>query len=138
MSESDSTPPARIDVGVAQRDLVGRVGDGLRGGRAGAVERVGRDAGQELREEAHLARHVGHAHRGHDLAEDDLVHLAPVELGADQQLARGVARQGRGGDVAEDGSALGERRAEAGHDGHPPPGPGVVHIVLTVTVRGRR
>ena len=38
---SDSAPPAIGDVGVAERDLVGRVGDGLIGRRAGTTHRVG-------------------------------------------------------------------------------------------------
>ena len=80
MSESDSTPPARIDVGVAERDLVGGVGDGLGRGGAGPVERVGGDAREELRQQAHLARDVRRAHRGDHLAEDHFVDLAAVEL----------------------------------------------------------
>ncbi len=116
-------------VGVPERDLVGGVGDGLSCGGAGAVERVRRYAGQELRQQTHLARHVGRAHRRHHLPEDDLVHLAAVELAAHEQLADGMARERGRGDVPEDGPALGEGRTEAGHDGRAAAGPGVGHGV---------
>ena len=56
MSESDSTPPARMVSAWPEGDLVGGVGDGLGGGGAGAVQRVGRNAGGELGQETHLAR----------------------------------------------------------------------------------
>jgi hypothetical protein len=125
--------PREDHVGVSECDLIGGVGDRLRSGGAGAIERVRRDTREQLGEEAHLARHVRHADGRHDLAEDHLVHLAPVELGPKEQLARGVAGQRRRGDVAEDGPALGEGRAQAGHDGHAPPGPGVMHLVPTVS-----
>ena len=97
-------------------------------GGAGAVERVGRDAGQELREEADLARDVGREDRRDHLAEDHLVHFPAVDLAAEEQLARGVPRQGHGGDVPERGPALHERRSHPGDDGDPTAGPGCWHV----------
>ena len=67
----------------------------------------------------------GRQHRGHDLPEDHLVDLRPVELGPVEQLARGVPGQGHARRVAEDGAALGEGRAHAGDDGDAPAGPGI-------------
>ena len=103
-----------------RRDLVGGVVDGLSRRGAGAIEGIGRNAGGELGQETHLARHVRREDRGDHLAEDDLVDLAAVELAAIEQLPRGVAGERDGGHVAEDGAALGERSADAGDDRDPP------------------
>ncbi len=70
------------DVRVAEGDLVGRVVDRLRGGGARPVEGVRGHARRKLRQETDLPPDVRREHRGDHLAEDDLVHLAPVELGA--------------------------------------------------------
>ena len=115
------------DVGVAQRDLVGGIGDGLGRRGAGAVEGVRRHARQELREQADLARDVGHERRGNDLAEDHLVDFAPVDLAPDQQLADGMTGEGDRRDFAEDRSALGERGTQAGDDGDASAWPGFGH-----------
>ena len=119
MSESDSTPPARMVSACPQHDLVGGAGDGLRGGRARPVERVRRDTGRQLRQQADLPRDVGDEHGGHDLAEDDLVDLLAVDLGAVEQFLGGVAGELDGGDVLQDGAALRERGSHPGHDGDP-------------------
>ena len=115
------------DVGVTQRDLVGGVGDGLGRRGAGAVEGVGRHARQELREQADLAGDVGHEQRGNDLAEDHLVHFAPVDLAPDQQLADGMTGQRDRRDFAKDRSALDERGTQAGDDGDASAWPGFGH-----------
>jgi hypothetical protein len=105
---------------VPQLDLVGCIVDGLRSRGAGPVDGIGRNAGRELGQQAHLPSHVGGKDRRYDLAEHHFVDFLSVHLAAVQQFPRGVARQGDGGDVTKDGTALGKRCADAGDDCHPP------------------
>ena len=120
---------ARDDrIGMAERDLVGGVGNGLAGGGAGAVERVGRDVGGELGEETDFAGHVGREHRGHHLAENHLVDFPAVELAEVEHFPCGVTSKCDRGNVAEHGAAPGERSAQARDDRDPPIRPSVVHV----------
>ena len=58
------------------------VGDGLGRGRAGAVQGIGGDGSGKLGKQGNFPGHIRGEHRGNHLAEDDFVHLTPVEIRA--------------------------------------------------------
>jgi hypothetical protein len=96
-------------IGVTDRDLVGCVANGLRGGGAGPVNGLGGDTREKLREKAHLPSHVGSEHRRDNLPENDLIDLPPVYLAAHEQLPGDVPGQRDGGDIPKQGPAPDER-----------------------------
>ena len=136
MSESDSTPPAMMTSAWPRAIWSAALVMAWVAEAQARLSDVRRDARQELGQQAHLARHVRAR--------------APRAPPGRRSPRRPRGRRARSGtsssraawrasavadDVAKDGAALGERRADAGDDGHPPPGPGVVHVDLSV--RGR-
>ena len=113
---------------MSQHDLIGRVVDGLRRGCARPIDGICRYARRELREEAHLARHIGCEHRCDDLAEDHLVHFAAVDFTSEEQLPGRVPGECYGGDVGEYGAALGEWSSDTGNNGDSPAAAGIDHV----------
>ena len=85
----DSVPPRNRDIGAAEHDALGAVGDGLQTGRAEAVDGHGRGLDRHSRTQAGDARDVEalFAFR-HRAAEDDVVHVGRRDPGARASASR--------------------------------------------------
>ena len=113
-SESDSAPPAMTRVGVAEQDLVGRVGGGLEGGGAGAGRGVGRERPGQLGAQHHLATDErGELGRDH-LAEDERVELGEGEAAPGDELVHQDRAQVDGREVPEVAARPHEGGAKSG------------------------
>jgi hypothetical protein len=130
MGHRQRLQPGDDDVSVPQSDLVVRSGDGLGAGGAGAIERVGGDLFRELGKEAHFPPNVGNQRRGDYLAEDDLIHIVSIQVGALHQLARRVPGQVHAARVLQLRPGLAERRAVPRDDGDAPPPVRAWHYIL--------
>lgn len=60
-------------VGMTERNLVGRIGDGLVGRRTGATHRIGLQRLRKMRQQRDFARNVWGHHRRNDRPEDQQV-----------------------------------------------------------------
>src|SRR4051812_2053297 len=103
---------------MAERDLIGRVGDRLVRRRARTADGERLNALGEHRKQRHLARDVRRDDRGYDRPVDDDLDELAVDLAALNQLGDAMLAELDRAEVLERRARSGERRANAGDDGH--------------------
>ena len=104
------------DVDVAERDLVGGVGDRLVCRRAGAAHGERLHAFRQQRHQRDFARDVRREDRWNDRSEDERLDFAAVEIRALDQLGDAELAEVDRGDGLERGSRSCERRPNPGDD----------------------
>ena len=106
-------------VGVAEEDLVRRLGRRLERGGAGAGGGVGRQGPRQLGAQHHLAGDQGGELGGDHLAEDQRVELGEGKTAAGHELVHHNRAQVDGREVLEVTARPDERGTEAGNHGDP-------------------